>query len=80
MPETSAWARFHLETLADWVRRAAWTFVQTLAALLIATGTDHLDAASIKLAVIGALAAALSIAKSGAGAWLRAARARRQSS
>lgn len=76
---SAQWGRLWLE-LPDWIRRAVWTFLQTLAALLIATGTDHLDAASIKLAVIGALAAALSIAKSGAVAWLRALRDRRAGS
>lgn len=64
-------------SLPDWTRRALWTLVQTFVALEVAAGANYLDAASLKLAALGGLAAGLSVAKSGFVAWWKI---RRQSS
>ncbi len=67
--------RIDLSDLPDWLTRAAWTFAQTFVALEVAAGANWLDAASLKLAALGALAAALSIAKTGLVAWWKARKA-----
>lgn len=64
--------RVDLSDLPDWFTRALWTFAQTFAALEAAAGADWLDAASLKLAALGGIAAGLSVAKSGIAAWLKA--------
>lgn len=47
----------------DLAERAFWTFVQTLIAMLVATGTDYIHLASWKTAAISAGAAVLSALK-----------------
>lgn len=51
--------------VANIVERAAWTFVQTALAIVVAAGTDYVNVATWKGAVIGAGAAALSALKNG---------------
>lgn len=58
--------------LPDWARRALWTLAQTFVALAFAAGANYLDAAALKLAALGGIAAGLSVAKSGIAAWIKA--------
>lgn len=61
--------RLDLSDLPEWFTRALWTFAQTFVALALAAGTDHLDVASLKIALLGGIAAGLSIVKTAALEW-----------
>lgn len=47
----------------DMLTRAGWTFVQTLLAVVVAAGTDYVNVATWRAAVVAAGAAALSSLK-----------------
>lgn len=64
--------RIDLSDLPDWFTRALWTFAQTFVALEAAAGASWLNAASLKLAALGGIAAGLSVAKTAAIAWWKA--------
>jgi len=49
--------------LIDMAERAAFTFLETFLALVLASGTDWLDLSALRSAGIGALAAALAVIK-----------------
>ena len=58
--------------LPDWVKRGAWTFLQAFGAAEIAAAASWLAWPTVKVSLLAAGAAALSVAKSGAVAWWKA--------
>lgn len=60
--------------LPDWARRAAWTFLQAFGAAEVAAAATWLAWPTIKISLLAAGAAAISVAKSGFVAWWRARR------
>lgn len=49
----------------DLFERAAFTYLETLLGLLIATGTDVLDLSTAKVAAVAAIPAGLAVVKAG---------------
>lgn len=60
--------------LPDWARRAAWTFAQAFGAAEIAAAATWLEWPTLKISLLAAGAAAISVAKSGFVAWWKARR------
>lgn len=58
--------------LPDWARRAAWTFAQAFGAAEIAAAATWLEWPTLKISLLAAGAAAISVAKSGFVAWWKA--------